>query len=142
MYIGRFEVQVEAKNRVAFPSRFRAEMGKNLLIANWFEQSIIILKKNDLESFLTEVRNKSVLDPDVRDIERFIFGGMEEVILDRQGRFVVPAFLRQHAQIKTRVTFIGAQRHIELWDTDIWENYYQMINLGSRKTAERILKHE
>lgn len=142
MYLGRFEVQVEAKNRVAFPSRFRDEIGKNLLIANWFEQSIIILKKNDVEGFLTEVRNKSVLDRDVRDIERFIFGGMEEVTLDKQGRFVVPAFLRTHAQIKKKVTFIGAQRHIELWDTDIWENYYQMINLGSRKTAERIIKHE
>ncbi len=139
MYLGRFVVQVEAKNRVAFPSRFRNDLGKNLLIANWFEQSIIILKKNDLEGFLAEVRSKSVLDRDVRDIERFIFGGMEEVTLDKQGRFVVPAFLRTHAQIKKTVTFIGAQRHIELWDTDIWENYYQMINLGSRKIAERII---
>lgn len=140
MYIGKYEGKLEAKNRVALPSRFRKQIGKNLLIANWFEQSIVILKPDEVELFVTELKEGSVLDPKIRDLERFLFGGMVEVTCDAQGRFVIPDFLKLHAGLEKSIVFVGVRRHIELWDLKRWDSYYQMANLQARNTAEQLIK--
>ena len=51
-----------------------------------------------------------------------VFSQAEEVDCDKQGRFVVPTYLRDYAGITEEIVIIGAGDHFEIWDKDEWDN--------------------
>jgi MraZ protein len=57
------------------------------------------------------------LDPDARDYARLVISGAVEVPLDKQGRILVPQYLREHAHLEREVTIAGVGLTVEIWDT-------------------------
>jgi MraZ protein len=64
---------------------------------------------------------KPLLTEEGRRMRQRVFSQAEEVDCDKQGRFVVPAYLRQYAGIVEEIVVIGAGDHFEIWDKDEWE---------------------
>ena len=56
------------------------------------------------------------LDDAVEQARRHCVGSAEECDLDKLGRLVVPAHLREWAQLSDDVTWVGNIQFIELWD--------------------------
>lgn len=136
--MGYYTVSVEAKNRLAFPSKYKELTGNKLLITNWFEKSLLVLPTKEWERVVLKVlKIKSSLLPETRDLKRFIYGGAKEVELDQQGRFVLPRYLREYAHIEGRSSFVGCGEYIELWDSAIWESYTEMMNIQIKETARK-----
>ncbi|GIW69972.1 MAG: hypothetical protein KatS3mg101_0719 [Patescibacteria group bacterium] len=50
-----------------------------------------------------------------------MYSGAAEVVLDPQGRLVIPSNLRAYAGLGKSVTVIGAGDHIEIWNLETWE---------------------
>jgi division/cell wall cluster transcriptional repressor MraZ len=46
-----------------------------------------------------------------------------KVELDGQGRLLLNEKLRKRAGLKDNVTLVGVRDHIELWNTQDWEQY-------------------
>jgi MraZ protein len=46
-----------------------------------------------------------------------------KVELDRQGRLLLNERLRKRAGLKDQVTLVGVRDHIELWNSENWEQY-------------------
>jgi MraZ protein len=57
------------------------------------------------------------LDPDARDYARLVVSGAAEAPLDKQGRILVPQYLREHAHLEREVTIAGVGLTVEIWDT-------------------------
>lgn len=78
----------------------------------------------------------------IRSTERFIFSTAYEIELDDQGRFVLPAFLRELTGIKegSEVVFLGLGDRIELWERKAWEDEEEMVKKEADKMLERISK--
>ena len=139
MYLGIVKVKVRAKNRVAFPSRFKKVTGNSLLITNWFENSLMLLPKEKWEELVKSFfEHVSVLQPEVRDLDRFLFGGTYEVELDPEGRFVVPAYLKEYAKIGENVIFVGGMWNIQMWDEKVFENYRAINAVQVREKAIKV----
>lgn len=136
MFLGSYTVSVREKNRVAFPKKFREITGDSLFFTNWFENSILILSKIDWEKFTTKLlRENSFLLPQVRDIERFIYGGTFEIQLDSEGRFVVPQYLKEHAKLGSEAQFVGGAWYISLWDKKLYESYRDLNQIQIKEKA-------
>jgi len=56
-----------------------------------------------------------------RRIARFAFSGAFDFELDRQGRVILPAALRQYAGVSDKVVMIGAYNHLEVWSRELWD---------------------
>ena len=56
------------------------------------------------------------IDPNTRDYARLVVSGAVETPIDRQGRILVPQYLREHAGLQREVTIAGVGRTVELWD--------------------------
>ena len=69
-----------------------------------------------------------------RDLKRFFFAFANEVIVDKQGRIVIPANLRESAGLSKEAMIIGASSHIEIWDKQRWED------TSSKVTSQSIAK--
>lgn len=141
MYVGIYPVRLRAKNRLAFPARLRKQTNDSFLITNWFENTLMILPKAEWESLVSDLfREKSYLQAEVRDLDRFIFGGTFELDLDLEGRFVLPGYLKKHAKIENEVVFVGGMWYIQLWDRAMFENYREVNSMQMREKAKNLLK--
>lgn len=141
MFLGIFAVRLRQKNRIAFPAKFRKQTGDSLLITNWFENSLLVLPKDAWEKLVGNVFEKaSFLLPEVRDLDRFIYGGTFEVELDEEGRFVLPKYLKEYAKIKDYVVFSGGNWYIQLWDKTLFENYRALSNIQIKEKAVKVFE--
>ncbi len=139
MYLG-FQISIcTKKNQISFPSKFRQQSGEKYTITTWFERSLVLLPHDTAQTVLDEIiKDTSSLLPEVRDLERFLYGNAQEVTLDLKNRFVLTQELRDFANIKSKAVFVGVSERIELWDFDTYQNYGKMRELQIRETA---LKH-
>ncbi|MDO8269267.1 MAG: hypothetical protein Q7T54_01185 [Candidatus Levybacteria bacterium] len=141
MFLGVHKVQVRAKNRIAFPAKLRKQTGDLLFVTNWFENSLLVLPKAKWDIVIKEVFDKaSFLLPEVRDLDRFIFGGTFEVELDQEGRFILPKYLKEYAKIKKNAVFVGGMWYIQLWDEKLFENHRIMNQLQIKQKAISLFK--
>ena len=60
-------------------------------------------------------------DRQVSAFELFYIGGAHEVLVDKQGRILVPPKLREFAALKGEVTFSALTDHFQLWDKAVLE---------------------
>ena len=136
MYLGYNATNCTAKNQLTLPSKFASETGRKLLIAKWFEHSLVVLPwSTGIEILKRVIEDNSSLLPEVRDLERFFYGSATEVELDIKKRFVIPKDLREYAQIGENAVFVGVGYRIELWDQKIYQDYGKIRELQIRSTA-------
>jgi MraZ protein len=141
MLIGRFYTQISEKGRVALPSKFRKETGNRIVVARWYENCLVIVGALGWNELLTRFAKKEeVVTRPIRSVERFILSTAFEIETDEQGRFVIPQTLRDIAQLRKEVLFIGLGERIELWDKDTWEEEELKVKEEADKMLEEVVK--
>lgn len=136
MYLGLYTSRCSLKNQLTFPSKFRKLSPSKLFIANWFENSLIILPQETAVETLNGILGENTtLLPERRDLERFIYGNAVTVELDNKNRFVLDKRLREYARIGKEAVFVGVKERIELWDQEVYLNYGKIREIQIRETA-------
>lgn len=136
MLIGQYEGKVGEKNRVAFPKRFREELGDKLIVTLGYEKSLVVVSEKGWKALLEGTEGRPFIQSEARETQRFLLGGASLVELDSKGRFIIPNYLRNFAEIKDEVMFIGLSRYVEIWDRERWLDY----SLNLEKNIDRIAK--
>ena len=67
------------------------------------------------------------------------FSGAVEVVPDKQGRFIMPQYLKEFANIKRDAMIIGVSNRIEIWDSEVWREFYANSKNSFEEIAEKIL---
>jgi len=52
-----------------------------------------------------------------------MLSGAMEVEIDKQGRILVPEYLRDYAGLKTQVVVCGVYNRLEIWAENNWRDY-------------------
>lgn len=138
MLIGEFEGKLAEKNRIALPKFFREQIKKEIYITRGYESCLIILDKGKWESLILKIEEKPFLNRSVRDTKRFLAGGASEILLDTQGRFVLPESLKIYANLVKEVKFVGVLDWIEIWDSNSWELKINELTKSSAEIADRL----
>lgn len=142
MLIGQYEVKVGAKNRVAFPKRFRATLGDKLIITQGYENSLIVVSQESWKALLEGTEGRPFIEAETRQTQRFLLGGASFVELDGKGRFILPLYLREFAEIKDEIVFVGLSRYVEIWDKKRWEDYRKNLEKNINDIAKQLVKEE
>jgi MraZ protein len=140
MLIGEYTAKVGAKKRVSLPTKFREELGDEIILTRGYEDALIVVNKKLWKKIGSEVINGSFINKNIRDTSRFLVGGARELQLDSQGRFVIPQTLFEHAQLSDEVIFIGLANWVEIWDKQKWEERLKYLKENSDKIAQEIAK--
>jgi len=129
MYYGEAYTSVDDKGRINIPKEFRTQMEaqdhETWFVTRGFDGALFLFEKTKWESLLEQVRAKSMLEPKLLDFRRFLIGGVSPVKADPQGRFSLPAPLRDYAQIERDAVMIGVEDHLEIWSRRVWLNFQQ-----------------
>ena len=138
--LGQYEVTVGEKGRIALPVKERKELGNKVIITYGFEKSLIVVSEENWVRLVSELKNSSLFTANARDTKRFLFGGAVSVVLDKQGRFLLPEYLRRYASISDEVIFIGLESYAELWDKKKWTEHSAKLSGQIEKIAETLVK--
>lgn len=138
MFSGEFRHSLDEKGRLIMPSRFREELGDTFVLTRGFDHCLWCFSPEAWREMEARFRGLSFMQSNVRAFLRWFFSGATECELDRQGRFVVPASLREYARIQREVVIIGAFRQVEIWSRERWEEYDRRTEGQVEQVAEEI----
>lgn len=140
MIIGEYKSKLGEKKRVSLPTKFREEIGEDLILTRGYEEALILLNKAMWENVAKEVMNGSFTDKNIRDTSRFLVGSAKEIEMDSQGRFVIPQPLFDHAGLGDEIVFIGLVNWIEIWDGKKWQERIEYLQKHGEEIAQEINK--
>ena len=121
MLIGQYQHNIDAKNRVIVPAKFREDLGERFYVTKGLDGCLFVLSEEGWK----RLQDKIVAMPmsKARQLQRFFFSGAAEVEPDKQGRILIPQPLRDYASIEKDVTFIGTGDRAEIWSTECWTQF-------------------
>jgi MraZ protein len=121
---GRHQHTLDGKGRLVLPAKFRAEFQSGGWVAPEKGRSLAMFTVGEFTRRADEYRILSHSENEF-DRRRSLFWSSNscEVEVDRQGRFALPASIRDIAQLDGEVLFIGHLDHIEIWNPELFAAY-------------------
>ena len=124
MILGEYYHQLDEKNRIRLPSKLKAQLGEKYVVLKGSNSCLFVFSQNELETTINEkLKALPLSDIKAQKSVRMLFSSCYEVEEDNQGRFLLPAYLREFAGIKKNVVSIGAGNRVEIWDEEAWKRY-------------------
>ena len=138
MFIGEYTHSVDTKKRISLPSKFRKELGKKVVVTNGLDNCLLVYSLKAWEDIAKKLGSLPMGQRDTRGFGRFMLAGAVEVPVDSIGRILIPDFLRDFADLKTKVVFAGVYDRIEIWNDKKWSEYKRQIENQADNMAEKL----
>jgi len=130
LFVGDFRHSVDRKGRTAVPAAFLKVLalapGEPLVLASGRNRTIECHPPDEWNEHVeTMVSRSESGDPFGRQLLRTVLSRCYQVEPDRRGRILIPEYLRRLAEIKTRVTFVGAGEYFEMWSPERYDAFVE-----------------
>jgi MraZ protein len=123
MLVGSYSHKLDSKGRTVLPSRFRGELGSSVVATIGIDRCIAVYPIPRWEELLVQLKDLSSFKRKTRDFRRVLLSMATEQDIDGAGRILLPSLLREYACLDQDITLIGAEDHMEIWDTKRWEEH-------------------
>ncbi len=137
MLIGQYQHNIDVKGRLIVPVKFREDLGELFYITKGLDGCLFVLSSGEWSRLQEKI--KSLPISKARKLQRFFFSGAAEVEVDKQGRILIPQQLREYANLKKDVTFIGTCSRAEIWDSETWNKFNLELTQESIEEAMDLL---
>ena len=138
MFIGEYYYNLDAKGRMAIPSKIRNQVGETLIITRGLDSCLFLYEKKDWEQLAEKIKNLPLSQANSRAFARLMLAGAMEVAIDGQGRILIPDYLRNYADLKKKIVLVGVYDRVEIWDEDNWNTYKNKTERESSEIAEKL----
>lgn len=122
MFMGEYNHTIDAKGRVIVPSKFRETLGDEFVVTKGLDGCLFVYDNNEWAVFEEKLKSLPIANKDARAFARFFLAGAAGVEVDKQGRILLPATLREFAALQKDVVLIGVGSRIEIWSRERWED--------------------
>ncbi len=144
MFYGEYKHGLDRKGRLILPARFRdvcRESGiDKFFLTRGLDKCIFMFCEEEWRAQEKKFKGLSFTKQESRSFNRLFFSGAVEVIPDKQGRFIIPQYLKQYADIKGDAVVIGVSNRIEIWDASAWETFYTNSSGTFEQIAENMIE--
>ena len=138
MLIGEFEHSIDTKGRLVLPAKIKDDLGKEFIVTKGLDGCLFGYSLAEWNKFEEKLKTLPLTNKITRDFVRFFLSGAVEEETDKQGRFLLPANLREYASLTKDAVIIGVGTRIEIWDKKKWNEYNSEENLSVDKIAEKM----
>ena len=141
---GRSTNSVDEKGRLAIPAKMRRvmtpEAQETFTATRGIEDCILLYPLDVWEQQEERIDQlNQYADEETRHFVRTIMMWAEDIALDKQGRVVLPAELRDFAGIDETAVVIGAVDHLEVWDPDRLDKYFTEQASTYKTAAQQVM---
>ena len=125
---GEYQHVVDNKSRVLISNKLRSQIdveehGSNFYLVLGANGILCLYPERYFEQISLAVAPGTAAPDEAVAFERMSFALASKIELDGQGRLLLNEKLRARAGLKDNITLIGVRDHIELWNSESWEQY-------------------
>ncbi len=139
MFLGEYQHSLDIKGRIIIPARFREQLGESFVATRGLDNCIFVYPFDEWRSIEEKMRSLPFTRADVRAFMRIFLSGASELDLDKQGRTVLPANLRDYANINKDIIIIGVGTRVEIWSAENWQTYTMNSASSYEQIAESLV---
>ena len=127
---GEYKHSIDAKGRLAMPAKLREELGERFTVTKGLDGCLSVYPEKEWEALEDRIRGLGNGEK-ARRVKRYYFANAFDAQLDAQGRILIPAGLREFANLQKDVVVIGQLDHAEIWNSEKWRIYSEAIDAES-----------
>ena len=142
MLMGTYQNSIDAKNRFSVPAKFRKELGEHCVLTRGLDDCLVIYPMETWNAQQQELSKLPRSDEKARAYLRYTYMNAVECDIDKQGRTVLPQFLRDLVHIEKDLVTIGMLDRIEIWSRDIYEKDRNGGKLTPKDLSEIGLRYQ
>lgn len=143
MFYGEYLHFIDRKGRLILPARFR-DTAKNNFIEKFFltrglDQCLFMFSEEEWRAQENKFKVIPFTKQEARTFNRLYFSGAVEAVPDKQGRILIPQYLKDFAQIKKEIVIVGVSNRLEIWSKDKWQEFYGNSQKSFETIAEKLM---
>jgi len=134
---------MDRKGRLILPAKFREVAKVNfiekLFVTRGLDKCLFMFSEEEWKTQEGKFKSISFTKQQSRTFNRLYFSGAAEIVADRQGRILLPQYLKDFAEIKRDVVIVGVSNRIEVWAKDKWQEFYGNSRQSFEEIAEKLM---
>ena len=143
MFYGEYEHALDNKGRVIIPAKFREIFKENYVekfyITRGLDQCLFVFTEESWKAQEKKFRDMPFTKSESRQFNRLFFSGACDVVCDKQGRILIPDYLKSYGEIKQDVIIIGVSDRIEIWAKEKWNSFFESHKGSFEDLAEKLI---
>lgn len=125
MFRGVSTINLDAKGRLAIPTRYRERLaehceGQIVVTIDTEERCLLIYPLPKWEDIERKVEALPSFNAAARRVQRLLIGHATDIQVDGSGRILLPLPLREYARLEKKVVMLGQGGKLELWSESCW----------------------
>ncbi|MBP0047522.1 division/cell wall cluster transcriptional repressor MraZ [Marinobacterium sp. AK62] len=127
MFRGVNPINLDAKGRMALPSRYRESVrshceGRMVVTIDTEDPCLLLYPQPEWDEIQAKIDSLPSFNKSVRRIQRLLTGHATDLELDANGRMLLPAPLRDYAQLDKKIILLGQGNKFEIWSEALWNS--------------------
>lgn len=119
--MGTYEHGMDAKGRVIIPAKYRDGLGESFVLTVGLDGCLYAYPQEEWDDFISKLEELPG-NQKGRKLVRYFASKAMTCEVDKQGRVLVPANLREEAGLLKDIVFVGVLSKIEIWSKERWED--------------------
>jgi MraZ protein len=138
IFSGEYKHSIDDKSRLALPIKYREIFSRGVVITRGLDNCLFVYPKKDWQGLADKIAKLPLTQADARAFSRLMLAGAIDAKLDKQGRTILPPYLRQYAALKNKVIIAGVYNRLEIWSKGRWGRYKKNAEENSSEIAEKL----
>ncbi len=138
MFLGEYQHNLDTKGRVAIPSKFRQQLSGKAIITRGLDRCLFVFTEKEWEIFAQKIVAMPLALSNSRAFQRLLLAEATDAEVDKQGRVLIPIYLREYAHLKKETVITGLYKRFEIWDSESWKEYKSKTEASGDDIAEKL----
>ncbi|RBP84373.1 MULTISPECIES: division/cell wall cluster transcriptional repressor MraZ [Marinomonas] len=126
MFRGIHQVSVDVKGRMSLPARLRDDLAQYdedgvVVTIDPVSRCLLLYPLSEWELIQQKLDKLPTFQPQARRLQRLLVGHATDLEVDKAGRILLPAPLREFARLDKKLTILGQGKKLEIWSQEEWE---------------------
>ena len=138
MFLGEYAHTIDDKGRLTLPAKYRTDLDSGVVVTRGLDKCLFVFPMEEWKKLSDKVSALPLTDVQAREFRRLLFSGATDADLDKQGRVLLPQYLREYAGLNGNVIVAGLNTHMEIWALEAWNTI--RANIDSAANVEQWAK--
>jgi len=136
MFLNQYQHSFDDKGRLTIPAKFRELPEDGAVVVQGLDRNLMVLPPAVFQVLYDRLLAMNLADPTARLLRRIILGNALQVSPDGAGRILLSQNLKNYAELKTDVVFVGQGDYFEVWSPELWNEQEVQVN-DAQTNAQR-----
>jgi len=132
MFLNQYQHSFDDKGRLTIPSKFRELPAEGIFVVQGLDRNLMVLPPAVFQLLYDRLMAMNLTDPTARLLRRIILGNALQVVPDGAGRVLLSPNLKEYANLKENVVFVGQGDYFEIWSPELWKE--QEVQVSDAET--------